>query len=150
MKKRSKRSRLRGRKTAGWGCKKKRRGKGSRGGKGMAGTGKKAGQKITWLLRYHPDYLGKNGFTSLKQKYVKRERTINIGQISERLDVFLKQGAAKKIDGGTVIELHGYKILSQGQLGVALTIKADSFSEKAIKKIEQAGGKAVVTADNEK
>jgi len=38
IKKRDKRSRIRGRRTIGKGSRKKRRGKGSRGGKGMAGT----------------------------------------------------------------------------------------------------------------
>jgi len=80
--KRSKRSRIRGRRTCGYGSRKKHRGKGSKGGKGMAGTGKRAGQKLTWLQRYMPDYLGKRGFTSHKKlKRLKREKVISIEEI---------------------------------------------------------------------
>ena len=42
---RRKRVRQRGSKTHGWGAKKKHRGKGNRGGKGMAGSGKRADSK---------------------------------------------------------------------------------------------------------
>lgn len=38
----------------------------------------------------------------------------------------------------------GVKILGQGELKVALTVKADKFSKSAIEKIEAAGGKAEV------
>ena len=36
------------------------------------------------------------------------------------------------------------KILGNGELSVAVTVKADAFSKSAIAKIEAAGGKAVV------
>lgn len=38
----------------------------------------------------------------------------------------------------------GIKILGQGELKVALTVKADKFSKSAVEKIEAAGGKAEV------
>ena len=38
------------------------------------------------------------------------------------------------------------KILGQGKLTKKITVKADKFSESAIKKIEAAGGKAVLTS----
>ena len=38
----------------------------------------------------------------------------------------------------------GLKVLGQGELKVALNIKANAFSQSAIKKIEAAGGKAEV------
>lgn len=38
----------------------------------------------------------------------------------------------------------GIKILGQGELKVAVTVKADKFSKTAIEKIEAAGGKAEV------
>jgi large subunit ribosomal protein L15 len=144
MGKRSKRSRLRGRKTAGYGSKKKHRGKGSHGGKGMAGTGKRAGQKLTWVLRYNIGRLGKHGFTSLKQTNIKEREVISLGQISENLESLLKQGIAKKTDDIITLELSGHKILSQGKIEKPIVINAASFSEKAVKKIEKAGGKAIV------
>ena len=38
----------------------------------------------------------------------------------------------------------GIKVLGQGNLKVALTVKADKFSKTAVEKIEAAGGKAEV------
>ena len=38
----------------------------------------------------------------------------------------------------------GIKVLGQGNLTVALTVKADKFSKSAVEKIEAAGGKAEV------
>lgn len=38
----------------------------------------------------------------------------------------------------------GIKVLGQGSLNVALTVKADKFSGSAVQKIEAAGGKAEV------
>ena len=38
----------------------------------------------------------------------------------------------------------GIKVLGQGTLNVALTVKADKFSKTAVEKIEAAGGKAEV------
>lgn len=136
--KRKKRSRLRGRRTCGYGQKFKHRGKGSKGGKGMAGTGKKAGQKRTWILKYHPDYFGKHGFVSRNRKI----RTMNVGMISDKIDIFVKKGKAKKSDKGYEIELKGYKILSSGKVNKKLFVKAFSFSKKAEEKIIKLGGSA--------
>ena len=53
-KKRKKSSRMHGRKagTHGWGARKKHKKSGHRGGKGMAGTGKRADQKKTLILTW--------------------------------------------------------------------------------------------------
>ena len=142
VKKRSKRSRLRGRKTCGWGSKKKHRGSGSKGGKGMAGTGKKAGQKITFVNKYFPGYLGKSGFTSRLQTKNKNE-AISLDDINKKLDTFIKEGIAKKTAEGIEINLPNYKILSNGKLKEKFIIKAKAFSEKAKEKINSSGGKAV-------
>lgn len=141
---RTKRSRIRGRKTCGWGIRKKRRGKGSHGGKGMAGTGKRAGHHRTWVFKYMPDYLGKKkGFKSDGQKRNKKSIPISLLQISDKMDYFLKKGMAKKTEKGIEINLKGYKVLSQGKIG-KVTIKANAFSESAVKKIKEAGGETVV------
>ena len=142
MTKRSKRSRLRGRRTCGYGSRKKHRGKGSKGGKGMAGTGKRAGQKRTWVFRYMPDYLGKKGFTSLK-KLRQKKKIINLSQIQNQIDNFLKKGLAKKTNEGIEIELKGYKVLSTGNLEDKFVIKAASFSKKVEEKIKKSGSKII-------
>lgn len=49
------------------------------------------------------------------------------------------------IEAGLVKQVRdGVKVLGQGELNVALTVKADKFSCSAIEKIEKAGGKAEV------
>lgn len=136
--KRNKRSRLRGRRTCGWGSRKKHRGKGSRGGRGMAGTGKRAGQKLTFVHRYYERYFGKGGFSSLKKEKLK---VINLRDISKNMEKFLADGIAKKTAGGIEINLKGYKILSGGNAAEKLIISASSASEKSKEKIEKAGGK---------
>lgn len=146
--KRSKRSRLRGRRSCGMGARNNYRGKGMQGGKGMAGTGKRAGQKKTWILKYAPDYFGKRGFVSVKKtKLEKKKKEINLDEIKEKLDEFLKTGTAKKTAEGIELELKGYKILSRGnidEIKEKLVLKASSFSDKAKEKIEKAGGSVVV------
>lgn len=139
-KKRSKRSRIRGRRTCGYGARKKHRGKGSKAGRGMAGTGKRAGQKKAWILRYRPSYLGKKGFTSMR-KLKRKVRVINISQIQEQVDSFLKKGLAKKTPEGIELELKGYKILAGGDLKDKFIIKATSFSKKVEEKIKKSGSK---------
>lgn len=135
-KKRTARSRLRGRRSCGYGHKFKHRGKGSKGGKGMAGTGKRAGQKKTWVLKYHPDYFGKKGFKSRKNKLP----AMNIGYINDKIEKFVKEGKAKKGNDGYTIELKSYKILSTGKVNKKLFVKAKSFSKKAEEKILKANG----------
>ncbi len=139
-KKRSKRSRLRGRRSCGYGARKKHRGKGSKGGKGMAGTGKRAGQKRTWVFKYEPDYLGKRGFTSMK-KLKNKINIINLSQIQNNFDTFLKKGLARKTNEGIKLELRGYKILANGELKDKFIIKATSFSKKVEAKIKKSGSK---------
>jgi len=72
LKKRSKRSRIRGSRTCRHGSRKKRRGKGSKAGKGLAGTGKRAGHMVTYIFKHFGKYLGSKGFTSRKK--IKRKK----------------------------------------------------------------------------
>ena len=98
--KRKKNSRQRGSHTHGWGAKKKHRGAGNRGGKGMAGTGKRADQKKTLITAlYGHEYFGKQGITSKKTQRDKRKR-INIDDIELNIDGYLKRGIAKKSSSG--------------------------------------------------
>src|SRR3989344_6575824 len=113
LKKRNKRSRLRVRKRAGYGFGKKHRGKGTKGGKGMAGTGKKAGQKLTWVQAKFPDYFGKKGFTS-RQQLKSNIKVINLDEIHDRIETLAKKGKAKKTSSGIEIDLKGYKVLGRG------------------------------------
>jgi len=134
LKKRQKKSRMHGRKngTHCGGARKNRKGSGHRGGYGLAGTGKRSGQKITLITKlYGHDYFGKQGITSRGTKKDKRLR-INLRQISEKH----KSGE---------VDLTGYKILGEGEVSGKLIIKADDASKSAIKKVEAKGGKIVLS-----
>jgi len=128
----------RGSKTHGYGSKKKHRGAGSRGGRGMAGVTK---HRKFWVMKNAPDHLGKRGFKTLTQRKIAsagpKTRAINLRDI-ERLAKGIKEVDLAKL---------GYdKVLSTGTLKRSLTIKAASFSEAAKEKIKKAGGRAVITA----
>ena len=103
---------MRGSKTHGYGSKKKHRGKGSRGGKGYAGSHK---HKYSYIVKYEPNHFGSKGFHSLK----KRGKFINIKDL-ERL--------AK----GSEIDLTAIgidKLLSAGEIKRPLAIKVKKYSK---------------------
>jgi len=132
--KRKKVIKQRGSKTHGYGSKKKHRGAGSRGGRGMAGVIK---HKKFWVMKNKPGHIGKRGFKTLQQRKVAAPRAmaINLRDI-EKLAKDKKELDLSKI---------GYdKVLSTGNLSKPLTIKAYAFSEAAKQKIEKAGGKAIM------
>lgn len=133
---RSKRSRIRGTHSCGYGFKKKHRGKGSKAGKGMSGSGKRAGQRRIYLFKYFPDYLGKRGFNSNKEKL----QEINLRDVEININNFIKRGKAKKTSEGLEIDLRDFKILSKGNIKEKLIIHAGNFSKKAEEKVKKAGG----------
>ncbi len=140
--KRKKFSRHRGKSSHGYGAKKKHRGYGSKGGKGKAGSGKRAHQKKPTILKlYGPEYFGKHGFKR-PRFHNKKTKTINLKQIEENLDKF----ATKEHDIFVVdLKKLGYdKVLSEGHITKKLKIMAKSFSKNAIEKIKEAGGEAVI------
>ncbi|MBS3143731.1 uL15 family ribosomal protein [Candidatus Woesearchaeota archaeon] len=140
--KRKKITRYRGSHTHGGGAKKKRRGAGNRGGRGMAGSGKRADQKKPTILKlYGNTYFGKKGFNSVNKKKIK---TINIETIESRLYNWLKKGVLKKEKDTINIDLKkmGYdKLLGSGKINNKLNIEVRYASKKAIEKIEKSGGK---------
>jgi large subunit ribosomal protein L15 len=85
--------------------------------------------------------LPKRGFRSLDKKVYS---LVNLGD----LDVF-EAGSVVDLESlgqaGLVKKLQdGIKILGDGELSKALTVKAHKFSKSAIAKIEAAGGRAEV------
>jgi large subunit ribosomal protein L15 len=135
---------LRGTRTCGGGSHKKSRGAGNRGGKGMGGTHK---GKWTWIIKYDPDHFGRRGFDvpkAVKNTY----HSINVGDLDQMAEALLEKKLAVKekealsIDVGT---LGFQKVLGRGKVTRPLIIKADSFSESAQRKIEEQGGKAVLS-----
>ena len=125
--------------THGGGCRKNRKGSGHRGGKGMAGSGKRADQKKTLVTKlYGNNYFGKQGVTSRGTKRDKRKR-INLEQIEKGLEKYGKKKGDK-----WEIELKDYKILGKGEVKSKLIIDAEEASASAIEKVEKAGGKIVL------
>ncbi len=136
--KRKKSSRMHGRNmgTHGGGARKKRKGSGHRGGKGMAGSGKRADQKKTLITKlYGNKYFGKQGITSKKTQKDKRKR-INLGQI--------QANAEKYKNSKGEIDLHDYKILGEGEVKDKLIIKAKQASRQAIEKVKKKGGEILL------
>src|SRR3989338_1771827 len=87
--KRKKVTKYRGSVTHGGGSRKKRRGAGSRGGRGNAGSGKRAGHKSQFTV------LGSRGF--LPRRAVRLHTAVNISFFSAfRVQALVEQGKAKK------------------------------------------------------
>lgn len=125
----------RGTRSCGYGSHKKHRGKGSRGGRGMAGLKK---QKKSWMIRYDPYHFGKRGF-KIPLKAQKEIKAITLRNI----DILAKKLNKTEID---LSELGYDKVLSTGSLTQPLIIKAKKFVERAKQKIEDLGGKAIENA----
>jgi len=133
---------FRGHRTYGTGSHKKARGAGNRGGRGMAGLHK---HKWSYVVKYAPDYFGKRGFKR-PSVAVKDIKSINLKDLDRRAEQWLKEKVAEK--EGDKIKINvlkfGYqKVLGSGRMNKPLIIEAKLFSKSAIKKIEEAGGKAV-------
>jgi len=122
---------MRGKKTFGYGSKKKHRGAGSRGGRGLAGSFKHKKLKI---LKENPEHFGKRGF---KRRVKKSLKVINLRDIEK----IAEKTGKKKIN---ISELGYDKVLGKGQLTEPLEIEARFFSEKAKMKIEKNGGKVII------
>ena len=134
----------------GWGFRKKHKKSGHRGGKGMAGSGKRADQKKSLVIKlYGNEYFGKQGITSRGTERDKRKR-INLLDIELNLDSYIKRGIAKKTKEGIEINLKDYKILGGGELKSKLIIKAREASKSAIEKVKKAGGKIILPASSSK
>ena len=141
LKKRKKSSRMHGKKmgTHGRGARKKAKGSGHRGGKGMSGSGKRADHKKTLIIKkYGSSYFGKKGITSKSTKKDKRKK-INLEQIENCLEKY-----GKKIGNMWEINLKDYKILGKGKIKNKLRIKAKEASNSAIKKIKEIGGEIML------
>ncbi len=131
LKKRKKSSRFRGSHTNRRGGKKKARGSGHQGGKGLAGTGKRGDQRKTLVLNlYGNDYFGKS-------KTLRRKQKVKLKEINLR-DIELKHGHNKDIN------LVGYKILADGEIKGKYKITATSASKVASEKIKKAGSELIL------
>lgn len=111
------------------------RGAGGRGGVGEIGRLRK--HDFTYITAKAPWMLRKKGFTSRKREKLDE---ISLRQINEML----------KKQPSTNLEFKNCKVLSNGNIETAVTIKATGFSKQAMEKIKSAGGQAIVLAEKEK
>jgi large subunit ribosomal protein L15 len=134
---------MRGSRTVGGGCSKKRRGAGHRGGRGNAGLHK---SKWTWTVKYDPKHFGKYGFKRPPRSILKFS-PVNLDYLDEKSEELVKQGLAQSKNGAIEIDITdlGYnKVLGKGRVNRPLVIKSPKFSSLAIQKIEEAGGEVIV------
>ena len=107
----------------------------------MEGTGKRADQKKTLILRKGVEYFGS------KRKLLKKNKAfevINLGEINKNIEKYIKQGRGKKTTEGIEIDLKKLKILGTGEIDKKIIIKARAASKSAVEKIEKAGGKIIL------
>ena len=134
---------LRGSRSVGGGCTKKRRGAGHRGGRGQAGGNK---HHWTWMVINYPNHFGKYGFKR-PQKTIQKFKAINLSFIDNEIQKFIAEDIAVEEDGQIVLDVTelGYnKVLGKGSLSTSMVIKSPMFSKSAIAKIEEAGGVAEI------
>ncbi|MBU2589709.1 MAG: uL15 family ribosomal protein [Nanoarchaeota archaeon] len=141
--KRKKVVRYRGSKTHGGGSMKKRRGAGNRGGRGMAGTGKRAKTKKPSIIQmFGSNYFGKFGFKR-PSKILIKIKAVNLGYIEDNFDNLVTKGIIKK-DTLNLADMKKNKLLASGNLTKKLKIKAQFASKKAVEKVQKAGGSVEV------
>ena len=146
--KRKKNDRQRGSMTHGWGAKKKHRGQGNRGGRGMAGTGKRADSKKPSIWK-DKHYFGKYGFVSKTPKA--RINAVNVNFLEQHIGKFLSNNTIKKENDFYIVDLEklGYnKLLGDGVISIKLKIKTPYASQKAVEKVKEAGGEVVGLVEN--
>jgi large subunit ribosomal protein L15 len=114
-----------------------------RGGRGNAGTTthryiqvvkieKATGKKI----------IGKYGFKR-PQKMIKEVDTMNVSHLDQSIDTLVEDGFAQKEGKSYTINLAEMgidKLLAQGNVNRAINVTVEKASERAVSKIEKAGG----------
>jgi len=116
---------------------------------GSKGYRKAGRHKAGWsyVLRYEPEYFGKKGFTSPKS-IGQKVNVINVGKLDEMAERF----SLEKKKGKFFIDLAslGYtKLLGTGKITKPLIVKVISSSKSAVEKIEEAGGKIQIEAQEQ-
>lgn len=106
---------------------------------------RKAGRhKHLWsyVLRYEPDYFKKIRFKSPRGQ-VDRS-VINLKELQEIAVTLSPKRKAAKAKVFVDLEEMGYdKLLGEGKINMPVSVKVPSWSETALKKIEEAGGEVL-------
>ena len=113
------------------------RGKGKKGGSGMAGLGK---HHSVWLLKYDRDHFGVHGFTSHHPS--KPVVPLTLGELSGLITSLTERGFVTKEKGILNIDLKGAgydKLLGSGDFREKSRIKVSKVTEKALNKLNAQG-----------
>lgn len=131
--------------------KKKRLGRGESSQGKTSGRGNK-GQKARKSGQVRPGFEGgtlplarrlpKRGFTNI---FASEYAVINVGRLAERFDAGATVDPVTLVESGLLSKRNArVKILGEGEISHALTLKVHKISQSAREKIEKAGGKIEV------
>lgn len=121
---------------SGWGC---TAGRGAKGHNSRSGGGVRPGYEGGQMPIHRR--LPKRGFLNIFKKEI---AVVNVGDL-DRFQSGATVDEAALIKAGLLKgKYQGIKLLAQGQIDRALTVKVDAVSEGARRKIEAAGGKVEV------
>jgi large subunit ribosomal protein L15 len=149
---------LRGSRTVGYGKIGQHRGKGQRVGKGKTTHWKKSlwsyYQKQKKLGFPDPDWIkGSIGFhrpPDMVRLY--RVNAINVKDLDNRIDLYVQENKASKSGNSYSInlgEINIQKLLGRGDISKPINISVKKASERAVQKIEAAGGKVTLLSSAE-
>lgn len=144
-KRRKKNVKLRGSKTHGYGSMKKHRGAGHRGGRGNAGSGKRADAKKPTYQKIE-GYYGKFGFK--KKGLVEDIKATNLKYFEENLGKLVNAGLIAKEKDFFVVDAEkmGFnKLLSKGRLTKKFKFSVKYASKNTIEKVKKAGGEVILS-----
>jgi Ribosomal protein L15 len=113
------------------------RGKGKRGGSGLAGLGK---HRKMIVLKYDRNHFGVHGFKSHTQGNI--EIPITLKELAESLNNFKNRGFVREEQGETIVDLKaaGYtKLLATGDFKVKSKIIVPKTTERCINKLMVTG-----------
>ncbi len=145
---RKKDTRMRGSHTHGWGSKKKHRGSGNRGGKGMASTGKRSDAFKPSIWK--EEYFGKHGFW---HRGAIIHDVVNVSYIDQNIEKLAGENLAKAHGGSyeiNIADLGFDKILGDGKVKKKLMVTARYASARSIDAIKAAGGEVTLIGAKEK
>lgn len=139
---------FRGSRTCGGGTHKNRRGGGSRGGRGNAGTCK---HHFVRSMQRGLSF-GRHGFKR-PLSIVADKTIVNVGELDEAVEQLVADGFAEKKGEAIHIDLANLgieKVLGNGKVTKPLFITAHEFSSAAKQKIESAKGQVISSSETVK
>ncbi len=141
--------RQRGSRSHGWGVIKDHKGAGMRGGRGNAGvTTHKWIQTVIKSKETRTKIIGKYGFKRPLQ-FQGKYNTLNVSHLDQSIDTLVSEEKATLEGGSYEINLKQLgitKLLAQGSVSKKLNISVERATERAISKIEAAGGSVKLLA----